>query len=107
MKKLYDKEILKELTISIFNDYYTIYVLDNKEYYNIHILSDLFKQDELNTLRYQESKQDYKLSYFDELTLTKDIIEFALWNKFYGYKNKSYSFNINHDIDINFSELTA
>lgn len=107
MNKLYDKEILKELTVSVFNEYYTIYVLDDNKYYNIHILSDLFKQDELNTLIYQEPKEYCKLSNFDELTLTKDIIKFALWNKFYGYKNKSYIFNINNEIDIDFSELTA
>ena len=105
MNTLYNKAILKKLTLQIFNDYYTLFILDDKEYYNIHILSNLFQDNELNTLQYQMEKSTCKLEEFDELMLTKDIIEFALWNKFYGYKDKSYLFNINSEIDIDFKEV--
>lgn len=33
----YNKKVLKMETINIFNQEYTIYILDDKDYYDIHI----------------------------------------------------------------------
>ena len=96
----YGKKVLKKLEVNVFNSYYTVMVLDDGDYYNIHVISDSFQDDELNTLRYQEPKECVNIEEFDELRLTKDAIEFAMWNKFYGFKGKSYLFTINEEIDI-------
>jgi hypothetical protein len=104
MKK-YNKPILKELSLTIFNDYYKLYVLDDTDYYNIHIICNYFKDEELNTLYLQEPKQDININDIDELYMTKTLLEFALWNKFYGYKDKSYSFSINTVDEIELKEI--
>ena len=103
----YNKKILKEHTEYLFGQYYTLYILDDKDYYNIHIICETFQDTEMNTLYLQEPKQDVNLSEFDDLYITKLILEFALWNKFYGYKDKSYNFEIKDTVDINFKEYVA
>lgn len=104
---LYNKTILKEHSEYLFNRYYTLYVLDDKDYYNIHITCDKFQGNELNTLYLQEPKADVNLSEFDDLYITKLLLEFALWDKFYGYKDKSYQFEIKDTVDIDFKEVIA
>lgn len=94
----YNKKILKQHTENIFGGYYTLYILDNEDYYNIHIVTDEYRDEELNTLRLQESKQDVSLDELDDLYMTKLILEVALWSKFYGYKNKTYQFEIESTI---------
>lgn len=61
----------------------------------------------MNTLQLQEPKQDISFNEFDDLYITKLILEFALWSKFYGYKNKSYNFEIKDYVDIDFKEEIA
>ena len=104
MNTLYNKRVLIEYSENIFNDWYTVYVLDDDKYYNVHIVNDDFKNEELNTLQYQLEKECFNLDTFDKLSLTKDLLEFALWYKFYGYNRKSYIFHIDSDIDIDFSK---
>lgn len=96
MTKLYDKEVITELEVDLFNRDYNIVVLDNKEQdcYDIHIITDCYQRDELNTLFLQEPKGAVSANSFDELYLTMFVTEFALWNELYGYKGKSYTFSI-------------
>jgi hypothetical protein len=96
----YGKKILKQLTLNVFGSYFTFILLEEGNYYNVHILSEFYRDEELNTLRYQEEKSCVSLDDFDELRMTKDIIEFAMWNKFYGFKNKSYNFCVQSEVDI-------
>ena len=100
MEMKYNKRILKQHTENIFGEYYTLYILDDKDYYNIHIVTDRYRDEELNTLQLQEPKQGISFNEFDELYITKLILEFALWAKFYGYKDKAYQFEIKSTIDF-------
>ena len=100
MEMKYNKRILKQYTENIFGEYYTLYVLDDGDYYNIHIVTDRYKDEELNTLQFQDPKQDVSFDKFDELYITKLILEFALWSRFYGYDNKVYQFEIKSAIDF-------
>lgn len=100
MAMKYNKRILKQHTENVFGGYYTLYILDNEDYYDIHIVTDEYRDEELNTLRLQEHKQDVSFNEFDELCMTKLILEFALWAKFYGYKNKVYQFEVKSTIDF-------
>lgn len=96
----YNKKILKQHTENLFNQSYTLYVLDNKDFYDIHIIDDDIKDTELNTLYLQEPKQDVSLFKFDEIYMTTLLLEHALRAKFYGYKNKVYQFAVKSMIDF-------
>ena len=99
MTKIYDKEVINELEVNLFNRDYKIIVLDNSEQdtYDIHIITEHFDESELNTLHLQEPKDAVSADKFDKLYLTMIVTEFALWHKLYGYKNKVYSFSIKVD----------
>ena len=96
----YGKQILKEIETNVFNHCYTLLVLDDNKYYNVHIIDDNFRDEELNTLKYQCSKENTSLDFFDDIKMTNEIIQHALWDKFYGYKNKTYTFCIKTEVDI-------
>ena len=100
MEIKYNKRILKQYTENVFGEYYTLYVLDDEDSYNIHIVTDKYVDDELNTLQLQEPKQNVSLNKFNELYMTELILEFALWSKFYGYDNKVYQFEVKSAIDF-------
>lgn len=90
----YNKKVLKSENINIFNQDYIIYVLDDKDYFNIHIVNDEYKDEEDNTLLKQEPKKHITLEDLDEVYLYEEVVKFALWNKFYGYKDSLYIFDI-------------
>lgn len=100
MEMKYNKRILTQHTENVFGDYYTLYVLDAGDYYNIHIVTDKYKDKEFNTLLFQDPKQNVSLNKFDRLHITKLILEFALWSKFYGYDGKVYQFKIKSTVDF-------
>lgn len=99
MAMKYGKKILKQYAENIFGKDYTLYILDDGDYYNIHIVTDDYKDKELNTLIFQDPKQDVSFNKFDKLYITKRILEFALWSEFYGYKNKAYQFEVKSIIE--------
>ena len=96
MTKLFNKEVITELELDLFDRDYNIVVLDNEKQntYDIHIITDRYAEDELNTLFLQEPKDAVSADMFNKLYLTMTITEFALWDELYGYKGKSYTFSI-------------
>lgn len=91
----YNKKILANKIVYYNNRYVEVLVLDDKDYYNIHIIDDVYKDDELNTLRLQEPKEDVTLEYVtNPIRLECHALEHLLWDKFYGTDNKMYSFNV-------------
>ena len=101
MSKLYNKELIAELEVNLFNRDYRIVVLDNKKQnmYDIHIITDLYAKDELNTLILQAPKDEVSADRFNKLYLTMTATEFALRDELYGYKGKSYTFSIKIEDD--------
>lgn len=90
----YGKKVLKSEVINIFNQDYIIYVLDDKNHFNIHIINDKYKDEEDNTLLNQEPKEYITLEDLDKIYLYEEVVRFALWNEFYGYKDSLYTFDI-------------
>lgn len=90
----YGKEVLKSEDINIFNQDYIIYVLDGGDYFNIHVVNDGYKDEEDNTLLKQEPKEYITLEDLDKVYLYEEVVKFALWNKFYGYKDSLYTFDV-------------
>ena len=52
----YNKKILANKIVYYNNRYAEVLVLDDKDYYNIHVLDDAYQDDETNTLKLQEPK---------------------------------------------------
>ena len=96
MSKIYNKEVIAELDVNVFRRDYKVIVLDNKKQntYDTHIITNHYQNDELNTLILQEPKDAVSVDRFNKLYLTMTITEFALWDEFYDYKSKSYTFSI-------------
>lgn len=94
MKK-YGKEILAESMLTIDDNVYHCLIVDDKDYYNIHIITDKYRDDEMNTLQLQEPKECVKLEDIStkEFMLAR-IAEFALWDLCYGDGDKLYSFSV-------------
>lgn len=90
----YNKRVLKSEIINIFNQDYIIFVLDEKNYFNIHIVNYGYKDEEDNTLLKREPKEYITLEDLDKVYLYEEVVKFALWNKFYGYKDSLYTFDI-------------
>ena len=99
MEIIYNKELIAELDVNLFRRDYKVIVLDNEKQnmYDIHIITDRYTEDELNTLILQEPKDAVSVNEFDKLHLTMVAIEFALWDNLYGYNGKSYTFSIKID----------
>ena len=91
----YNKKILASKDVFYNNKYIEVLILDDGDYYNIHIIDEDFKDEELNTLKLQEPKDCITL---EEITnpvkLECYALEHILWDKFYGFKGKMYSFNV-------------
>lgn len=92
----YNKRVLKSENINIFNQDYTIYILDDEDCFNIHIENDKYKDEEANTIWDVESKEHITLEDLDKVYLYEEVVKFALWDKFYGYKDNFYMFDIKH-----------
>lgn len=90
---LYGKKILAKTYVSLNGDFCEVYCLDGVDYYDIHVLHSMFKEDELNTLYLQQPKEIKEAT--SEEFLTCRGIEFLLWNTFYGKNGKIYNFNCN------------
>lgn len=107
MSKIYDKEVISELDVNLFNRDYKIVVLDNPEQnvYDIHIITAHYDEHELNTLFLQEPKDSVSIDEFDRLHLTMIATEFALWDELYDYKGKSYSFSLKIEDEYNLDTI--
>lgn len=90
----YNRKILKSENINIFNQEYTIYILDDGDYFDIHIENDKYKDEEANTIWNVEPKKHIALEDLDKVYLYEEVVKFALWDKFYGYKDSLYTFDI-------------
>lgn len=91
---LYNKKILKQYEMNINSMFMELFILDDDEYFNIHILDNVYAKGELNTLKLQESKKCVKIDELDDIFCQSQLIEHYLWHKNYGYKGKNYSFSV-------------
>lgn len=91
----YGKTILARHEVNYNYKDIEVLVLDDKDYFNIHIIDDDYSDEELNTLKLQEPKDRVTLEEVtDKMFLECQGLQHLLWDKFYGYKNKSYNFNV-------------
>lgn len=97
-EKKYDKKILAEKSIEVNGDEYTCFVLDGGDYYDIHIVDDHYRDDELNTLKLQEPKECVSLEKVtSKAFMLSEIMEHILWHECYGDSGKHYDFSITYE----------
>jgi hypothetical protein len=97
-EKKYGKDVLAWTSYDINGDTYEYYLLDDGDYYNIHVISPDYRDDEMNTLRLQEPKDVGNLETLkSKAYMLSRIFEFALWHECYGDNDKCYDFNIDYE----------
>ena len=104
MATQYNLNVIHSVSINIDNAFIVAYVLDNEQYWNIHILDDWYREDYLNTLKQQIPKDSIDINLLDDVFLYKVICEHYLWHKTYGYKGKVYNFDVTSCIDLDLKE---
>jgi len=98
LEKKYGKKILAQRSIEVDDDEYTCFVLDGGDCYDIHIVDEHYKDDELNTLKLQEPKDSVSLEKVtSKAFMLSEIMEHVLWHKCYGDNGKHYDFNIDYE----------
>lgn len=90
----YGKKVLKSENINIFNQECTIYILDNGNYFDVHIENAKYKGRISMTIWDVLSKKNTTLKDLDKVYLYEVAVKFALQDKFYGYKDSLYIFDI-------------
>jgi hypothetical protein len=89
---------LAQRSIEVDGDEYTCFVLDDNDYYNVHVVDDHYHDDELNTLKLQEPKDVAKLDVVtSKAFMLSQIMEHVLWHLCYGDNDKHYDFNIDYE----------
>lgn len=78
----YNKQVLAHRTEVINNESLTALVIKDGDYYNIHIISETFKDEELNTLTLQEPKESMTLEDFTPTYLLQHIMSHFVWAEF-------------------------
>lgn len=97
-EKKYGKKILVERSIEVNGDEYTCFILDDGDYYNVHIVDDHYQDDELNTLKLQEPKDVAKLDVVtSKAFMLSQTMEHVLWHECYGDNGKHYDFAISYE----------
>lgn len=90
----YGKKVLKSENINIFNQECTIYILDNGNCFDVHIENAKHKGRVSETIWDVLPKKHTALKKLDEVYLYEEVVKFALIDKFYGYKDSYYTFDV-------------
>ena len=94
----YGKQILSQRRLEVNGDCYECYVLDDGNYYNIHIVDEHYRDEESNTLKLQEPQESITLEQVtSKAFMLSQIMEHVLWHLCYGEKGKHYDFNITYE----------
>lgn len=92
----YGNKILAQRSISFNGIEYTCFVLDDGNYYNVHVLTEDMMDEEGNTLTSQEPKDIANLDIITSKPfMLSKIMETALWRECYC-SDKMYEFSIDY-----------
>ena len=81
----YKKKVIAHYEKTLGRADFEVYVLDDVDYFNIHIISEKYRKDEMNTLKLQEPKEvvSNPTEYFDIKYMISRLMEHVLWDEFY------------------------
>lgn len=87
---MYNKEVIAKYEKFLDNEQFEVVVLEDNTssddvYYNVHVISERFKNDELNTLKLQEPKSyiGNPTEYFNKARLIGYLMDHFIWDRFY------------------------
>lgn len=81
---MYGKKVIAEYSKILCGKEYKVVVLDDKDYYNIHVFCcDDFDKDESNTLFVRDSKDYENEIWYDKQDLIGYLMEFFIKHNFY------------------------
>lgn len=84
METKFDKRIVAQATFNLLRNDVNVFVLEDGEYYNIHVEMEAYKNDELNTLQLQEPKDCVTPETFTETYMLERALEVVLWDRYYN-----------------------
>jgi len=90
----YKKEVVATFDRELDGEQFSVLVLDDKDYYNIHVISERYKADEMNTLSQQISKESMSKDSFTTAKLIGYLMEHFIWDRFYDLGMLSSSITI-------------
>lgn len=98
-EKKYGKKILAKRSVEVNGDEYTCFILDDGDYYNVHMIDDYCQDDEMNTLILQEPKECVSLEKVtSKAFMLSQIMERVLLYMCYDNdNNKRYDFSITYE----------
>lgn len=81
----FNKKVVALFERYIDNEQFEVIVLLDGDYYNVHIISEKYKKDEMNTLQLQEPKEniDDIKKYFSDSYMIARLMDFFIWDRFY------------------------
>lgn len=87
MKRKYKKPVIAHYSTDLDGIHFQCVVVKDGEYFNIHVIDDIFCKDESNTLKLQEHSDYITTESFTDNVLLQYIIEHFVWWKYYqqGY----------------------
>ena len=88
--KYYGKPVVAAYNVAYEHGPIECVVLDDGDYWNVHVIHPKYREDEMNTLVLQEPKDSVKREYFTTQNLMEYIGEFVLWDLFYPFSNDFY-----------------
>ena len=81
----YNKKVIASYQKYLDGENFEIFILDGGKYYNVHVISEKYKKDEMNTLKLQEPKEYIKNAkeYFTNAKMIGYLMEHFIWDRFY------------------------
>ncbi|AHX01104.1 hypothetical protein M316_0039 [Nitrincola phage 1M3-16] len=83
MKRKFNKTVVAHYSTKLDGRNFQCVVVKDREWFNIHIIDDIFQQDEMNTLKLQEPEEYVSAESFTDNVLLQYIIEHFVWWKYY------------------------
>lgn len=86
MKTKYGHKVVAHYEKELDGEYFEVIVTrpKNYEYYNIHVISERYRDDEINTLKLQEHKDYVNDNTFTAAKLASYLMEHFIWDRFYS-----------------------
>lgn len=91
-EEYYGKKVIASYEKIIDGEYFKVIIVDENKlgkdgdkYYNVHILCEKFRQDEMYTLKFREphSLVENPKEYFDKKYMIGVLMEHFIWDRFY------------------------
>ena len=87
MERIFNKTILAQQTEYIDNEKVSVFVAKKDKYYNVYLVNEQYKTEELNSLDHQIPEEHISSieKYFTKGFFIGVIMRYITWSRFYNY----------------------